>query len=82
MNLQDEGNKQEDFSIKMMQEIFADLFYRRDQENKRRYANVDWTPIHYVWDDEEGHHSCWKIGIAYTNDAGYEQFNEAIKKRL
>ncbi len=79
-----EGNKQEynkgNFSVKLLEEIFQDLFYKRTTED--RFKNVDWTPVHYVWEDEEGEHSMWKIGIAYTNDAGYEQVNEAVKRDL
>ena len=71
-----------EFSLQLIKDVFTDLFYKREEENKRRYANVDWTPTHYVWEDEDGKHSCWKIGPMMTNDAGYAQFNEALKNDI
>ena len=67
-----------EFSIALLRDIFGDLLYIREQENKRRYANMDWTPVHYEWDENGVHYSEWKIGPMFTNDAGYEQFNEAV----
>jgi len=68
-----------EFSIKLMDEIFRDVFYNNDNEPKR-WQNMNWTPKHYVYTEDGVQYSIWQVGPIFTGNVGMELLHEAIKK--
>lgn len=76
-----DGDKEDipkgDFTIDLIKSVYGDIFSER-----RTPPNVDYTPKLYVWEEDGIQYSCWKIGTAYTNDAGKAIFDEALKNDM
>ncbi len=66
-----------EFTLDIIKSVYGEIF----SENRSR-RDIDYTPQLCSWEEDGVEYWCWKIGTAYTNDAGKALFDEALKKDL